>query len=419
MSVDQVQVELDDAGLGFAVDVGVLSRERKTSVEVVRFAYSQAYLEDTAKAFAIDPELSLFPGDFFARRSNRLFGIFRDTAPDRWGRVLMERREALDAHRAQRKPRWLSEWDFLLGVSDFARVGALRLREVGDEKRYLDHRALGVPPATRLRELEAICLALDEAGSEERSEYESWLRQLLAPGSSLGGARPKATYSATDGTLWIAKFPAKQDRHDVGAWEFLAHELAERAKLRVPQADCLKLTAAHHTFAVRRFDRSAAGRHLYMSAMTALQLDDGDSASYLDVAQALQDLGDPETLAEDLAELYRRLVFNVLVGNRDDHLRNHGFLRGADGWRLAPAFDLNPNPDKSEHALTLDETTARPSVAAVRATSELYRLSSAGAARIETEVRAAFDDWRHMARQIGIPRHEIERLSAVIDPARE
>jgi serine/threonine-protein kinase HipA len=369
VSADQVRVVLDDSELGPAVDVGLLSRERKGSAEVVRFAYWQSFLQD-ATAFAIDPELPLFPGDFLAAGLSGLFGIFRDTSPDRWGRVLMERREALEAHDAQRKPRRLTEWDFLLGVSDFARMGALRLREIGGEGRFLDHRALGAPPAARLRELEAISLALDEPGAEEKTEYEAWLRQLLAPGSSLGGARPKATYSATDGTLWIAKFPGKQDRHDVGAWEFLAHELAGRAKVRVPEAECLALTAAHHTFAVRRFDRSGGGRRLYMSAMTALQRNDGDSASYLDVAQAVQDLGDPQTLAEDLAQLYRRVLFNVLLGNRDDHLRNHGFLRGRGGWRLSPAFDLDPNPDKAEHALALDEASSHPSVAAVRAGTE-------------------------------------------------
>jgi serine/threonine-protein kinase HipA len=217
--------------------------------------------------------------------------------------------------------------------------------------------------------------------------------------------------------LWIAKFPGRQDRFDVAAWEFLAHELAARARISVPPARLLKLGSEHHTFAVSRFDREGERRRLYASATTMLVRNDGDPASYLDIAQALQDHGDPETIASDLAELYRRAIFNVLVGNRDDHLRNHGFLRNAGGWSLAPAFDVNPNPDKDEHALALDGSSALPSVAALRRTGELYRLSNRAASKIEREVRKAFDGWRTLAGSIGIPRREIQRLEAIIDPA--
>lgn len=418
MTADRVSVVLDDARLPGPLDVGILSHERKGSVEVIRFAYSERWLHEATVAFPIDPELPLYPGDIFPRAGSLLFGIFRDTSPDRWGRVLMERREALEARKEGRRPRRLGEWDFLLGVSDATRIGALRLREIGGEARFLDHHVLGAPPSARLRELQSITLALDEPDSEDRPEYEAWLRQLLAPGSSLGGARPKATFTGTDGTLWIAKFPARQDRYDVGAWEHLAHELARRAKIRVPAAQQLELGGAHHTFAARRFDREGARRRLYTSAMSLLSRSDGDPGSYVDIAQALQDNGDPETLGEDLAELYRRVVFNVLVGNRDDHLRNHGFLRGRSGWRLAPAFDVNPNPDKDEHALALDESSTLPSIEIVRATAELYRLSRSAAMLIEQEVRAAFDDWPAMAESAGIPRREIQRLSSVIDATR-
>ncbi|MCC6899378.1 MAG: type II toxin-antitoxin system HipA family toxin [Polyangiaceae bacterium] len=419
MNADQVAIVLDDARLDAPVEVGRLSRDRRGSTEVVRFAYSEPWLARVRDAFPLDPELPLGPGDFFSTAKSGLFGVFRDTSPDRWGRVLMERREALEARHEGRRPRQLGEWDFLLGVSDITRIGAVRLREVGGEGSFLDHRLLGAPPAARLRELQAIALALDEPGSEERPEYEAWLRQLLASGTSLGGARPKATFSATDGTLWIAKFPGRQDRYDVGAWEFLAHQLAGRAQIRVPEAQLMKLGGEHHTFAVQRFDRQADRRRLYASAMTLAVRDDGDAASYLDIAQALQDHGDPHTIAPDLAELYRRAAFNVLIGNRDDHLRNHGFLRDRLGWRLAPAFDVNPNPDKHEHALALDGSAGIPSITALRATRELYRLSESQAARIEQAVRQAFEDWRAIARSVGIPRREIDRLAAVIDPSLE
>lgn len=417
MTEEAVHVVLDDAQLEAPVDVGVLSRQSRGRTEVVRFAYSDAWLSEVPEAFPLDPELSLHPGDAFPAAGKSSFGVFRDTAPDRWGRVLMERREALEARRDGRRPARLGEWAFLLGVSDATRMGALRFR-ASDGSRFLDDRTLGVPPATRLREIEAAALAIDEPDSEERPEYETWLRLLLAPGTSLGGARPKATFSAPDETLWIAKFPGRQDRHDVGAWELFAHRLAERAHIQRPEARQMKLGADHHTFLVRRFDRDSGRRRLYASAMTLAAKDDGEPASYLDIAQAVQDHGDPLTIASDLAELYRRAVFNVIVGNRDDHLRNHGFLRGPGGWRLAPAFDVNPNPDKGEHALSLDESSAVPAVATVRSTRALYRLRETDADRIEGEVRGAFEDWRSVARDTGITRREVQRLDAVIDVER-
>jgi serine/threonine-protein kinase HipA len=417
MIADAVDVVLDDALFDAPVEVGVLSREGRGETEVIRFAYSDAWLSSVPRAFPIDPELPLHPGDTFPSARRILFGVLRDTAPDRWGRVLMERREALEARREGRRPARLGEWAFLLGVSDVARIGALRLRG-RDDPRYLDDRLLGVPPATHLRELEAAALALDEPDSEERPEYETWLRLLLAPGTSLGGARPKATFSDPDGTLWIAKFPGRQDRHDVGSWELFAHRLSVKAHIHRPEARQTKLGSDHHTFVVKRFDREAGRRRLYASAMTLAAKNDGELASYLDIAQAVQDHGDPQALESDLAELYRRAVFNVLVGNRDDHLRNHGFLRGPEGWRLAPAFDVNPNPDRDEHALTLDGSSAVPDVATVRSTRELYRLREADAARIEDEVRRAFEDWPSMARGLGIGSREIQRLETVIDPGR-
>ena len=416
MTLERAVVILDDARLGAPVEVGVLSHTRKGAAEVVRFSYSDAWLA-RAEAFPVDPSLPLFPGDQFPGGGRASYGIFRDMAPDRWGRVLMERREAIEAREDSRKPRRLQEWDFLLGVSDATRMGALRLREPAGAQRFIDHRVLGVPPAARLRELEAVVRALDEPGCEDRPEYAAWLRQLVAPGSSLGGGRPKATFSAADGTLWMAKFLGRQDRFDVGAWELLAHRLAGRAKIRVPDAHVEKLGSGHRTFAVQRFDREGERRRLYASAATLIGREDGEAASYVEIAQAIQDHGDPARIGADLAELYRRVVFNVLVGNRDDHLRNHGFLRGPGGWHLSPAFDVNPNPDKDEHALALDDTSALPSVAAVRRTRDLYRLSSAGASRIEGQVRAAFEDWRDLAATIGIPRREIERLGTLIDPS--
>jgi serine/threonine-protein kinase HipA len=311
----------------------------------------------------------------------------------------------------------LGEWDFLLGVSDAARLGALRLR---DPLRgtWLDDREPGAPPAARLRELEAAARAFDAPGAEQRTGYADWLQQLVVPGSSLGGARPKASFVDEDGALWLAKFPAHDDRRDVGAWEHLAWQLAVRAGIDVPDARSLRFAGPRHSFCVRRFDRVDGGRRLFASAMTLVGRDDGDPASYLDIAQALQQHGDATHLHRDLHQLYRRIVFAILVGNRDDHLRNHGFLRGATGWRLAPAFDINPNPDKREHALAIDEGNPAPDVDVLRATARFYRLDAKAADAIEQDVRAAVRTWPEVAKSSGLASGDLDQLRHIIDPQR-
>jgi serine/threonine-protein kinase HipA len=286
-----------------------------------------------------------------------------------------------------------------------------------DDARWLDDRVPGVPPAARLRELEAAARAIDEQDAQARPEYSEWLRMLVVPGSSLGGSRPKASFSDEDGALWLAKFPANDDRRDVGAWEFLAHELARAARIDLPEARLARFASRHHTFCVKRFDRAGSSRRMYASAMTLLQRDDGEAASYLDLAEALQLQGDAARLESDLHQLYRRIAFNILVGNRDDHLRNHGFLRGATGWSLAPAFDLNPNPDAREHALAIDETNPRPDLATLRSTAPYYRLEEASAARIEFQVLTAVRTWRRIATRLGLSPDDLQALAGVLEPS--
>ncbi len=412
---DEVELWLDDASLCDAPSrVATLMRAGQRGRELVRLRYDAAWLARRDRGFALDPELPLTPGDFFPRAGQALFGVLRDLAPDRWGRVLMERREAEEARSANRAARRLTDWDFLVGVNDVARLGALRLRDPLTS-RWLDHRAPGVPPATRLRELEAAARAIDAGDAESHAQYSDWLRLLVVPGSSLGGARPKASFVDADGSLWLAKFPSRDDRRDIGAWEFVAHELARRAGLDVPSSRLERFGSAHRTFCVARFDRAGASRRMYASAMTLLQRDDGDTASYLELAEALQLQGDAEHLDSDLQQLYRRIAFSILSANRDDHLRNHGFLRGATGWRLAPAFDLNPSPEKSEHALAIDETDPRPSLDTLRSTARFYRLSAARAAQIEREVSAALATWRDLASALGLASSEVELMASVFE----
>jgi serine/threonine-protein kinase HipA len=229
----------------------------------------------------------------------------------------------------------------------------------------------------------------------------------------MGGARPKACFSETDGRLWIGKFPARDDRYDVGAWEFVVHQLAQAAKVDVPQARLERLTDRYGTFCVVRFDRAGRQRRMFASAMTLLERRDGEGgASYLDLAELIADQGASKHVEEDLAQLFRRVVFNVLVSNRDDHLRNHGFLRVPSGWRLAPAYDMNPSLEKHEHSLALDESSPEPRISTVVETAEFYRLTSKEAVRIVAQVRTAVSGWKATAQAIGLPRAEVQRMEA-------
>lgn len=411
---ERFDIVLDDQTLGPRTRVGTLYREASRAGEVISFAYDDAYLA-LPWSLEIDPELPLHRGRIH-RGEGGLFGVLGDTAPDRWGRVLIERREVLEARQDGRRRRRMSEWDFLVGVSDEARIGALRLRESEPPYGYVDGREHSVPPFARLRELEDIARKLSHDDAEDRPEYASWLARLIAPGTSLGGARPKATFRGQDGELWLAKFPSHDDRRDVGAWEYFAHQLASAAGIQMPEARLLDFRRRYHTYAAKRFDRQSGSRRLYASAMSLLCLSDGAQASYLDIAEVIQLRGDPQVIADDLAQLYRRIVFSILIANRDDHLRNHGFLRAPGGWRLSPAFDINPNPDKLEHAMAIDDADPTPSVANLRASHRFYRLTDAGAADIEASVRAAVRDWPSHARKLGLSKSDQRQLADIIDP---
>ena len=408
------EVFLDAAELGPLQKVGVLYRQAERTDLPSSFEYDRGWLE-SEHAFLLDPRLSLWVGEQYPADRAPAFGVFMDSAPDRWGRVLMDRREANLARCEQRRPRVLQELDFLLGVQDVTRMGGLRFRDAG-RGAYLDDSERAIPPVTSLRELAAISRRIEEPGVEELPEYPRWLAMLITPGSSLGGARPKANFTETDGQLWIAKFPAHGDRYDVGAWEHLVHRLAERAGVRVPASRSEALTDRYHTFCVRRFDRTEgmASRRMFSSAMTLLEHQDGDDGgSYLDLCEFLANHGAEHVIDVDLAQLFRRVVFNVLVGNRDDHLRNHGFLREPTGWRLAPAYDMNPNPHKADHALLLDDSVAAPDVDVVVATAELYRLDRQATSRIVDEVSTVVATWKDLARGSGLPRSEIELMETV------
>ena len=396
---DQIWVWFDDPGFGSLQHIGTLSHGERGSV---RFAYEPTWLKH-AHAFPLDPELDLFAGEFFPGDSN--FGVFMDSCPDRWGQILMKRLEAVEAKEEGRTPRTLGPWEFLLGVQDCTRMGALRFSRPG-EQIFLANEVLSAPPVARIAELQAVAYELTRKKQDDLGKIREWLKVLVAPGSSLGGARPKANLVDEDGSLWIAKFPSADDDYDVAVWEMLLQGLAQECGIAVPESRLLQIGGGYHTFLVKRFDRIGGNRRFFASAMTMLGHIDTEDASYLEMAEFLATYGEADHIAQNLEELFTRVVFNVATANRDDHLRNHGFIRSPDGWHLAPAFDMNPSFRKDEHVLSLDLYNRQPDLEVVLATADYYRLELGRARKIVNDVCKVVGGWKARARKLGLTSQE-------------
>ena len=319
--------------------VGTLRSDVAKGKEHFSFAYDKAWLQSEF-AQQIDPELNLYVGDQHNKESQN-FRVFLDSCPDRWGRLLMKRREALTSRQEKRRPNVLNESDYLLGVHDMYRMGALRFK-LELEGNFLDNNEqLAAPPITSLPELEHAVLQIEKTKDLDDPDYLKWLNMLISPGSSLGGARPKSCVVDKENNLWIAKFPNHLDDYDVAAWEYVTYQLAIDAGITMSECRLEKFNSQYHTFLTRRFDRTPESRLHFTSALTQLRYYDGEyDASYLELAQFLTDHG--SNTKQDLAELWRRIVFNIAVSNTDDHLRNHGFIYNKGGWLLSPAYDINP-----------------------------------------------------------------------------
>jgi serine/threonine-protein kinase HipA len=397
-------IEVDVQVAGKDVPAGRLWTHGHGQSESATFSYREDYLQ-RADAYALDPALPLQSGQHQTAVGRPLFGAMSDCAPDGWGRRLVRRAEAQRARDAGTQQRALAEVDFLLGARDDLRQGALRFRGHEGEQ-YLDADDEGV---AHLIGLARLLNAAEELEGDEPTSDD--LRLLLHGGSSLGGARPKAHVLDTDGRLAIAKFPAPQaDDWDVIRWEAVALTLAANAGITIPEHE-LHVIEKRPVLIVRRFDRDTTRRIGYVSAMTMLQAKDGEQASYLEIAQVLEERS-PDA-GSDLRELWRRIVFTILISNTDDHLRNHGFLRKSTaGWSLSPAFDLNPNPEgeAKQLATAIDENSAEASLTTALEVAELFRLSEARAAAIVGEVSAATERWRNVAQAMGLGTREIERL---------
>ncbi|BBP00811.1 type II toxin-antitoxin system HipA family toxin [Sulfuriferula nivalis] len=405
----KLEVWLDVDFIPEITRVGTLSHDKGQ----VRFAYDANWLKNPLK-FIIDPNLSLDAAPFYPNPDTGNFGIFLDSSPDRWGQTLMKRRELLEAKDQGRAARTLYAWDFLVGVQDETRQGALRFRYEG-EIEFLAGDKLSAPPITSLGELESIARELTNKRIDDLNALRKWISVLVAPGASLGGARPKANFVDNDGSLWIAKFPSRYDQINVAAWEMVTHTLAKNAGINVPSAKIMRFNSDHHTFCIKRFDRTESNRVFYASAMTMLKKIDSENSSYLDIAQSIQTHCAAENIASDLAQLFRRVAFNIAVSNRDDHLRNHGFILNKNGWSLAPAFDMNPNIDKAEHVLNIDDSDNRPDMNTVLSTSDFYGLKTERAEQIVDEVLGAVGMWHQAAQRVGLHKGEIELMESAFD----
>ena len=401
MQVNKLEVWLDALHCGDAVLVGYLSNDHGQ----LRFEYEKNWLRHFAR-FAIDPDLPLGPGVYFPKKQLGNFGCFLDGSPDRWGQMLMKRRETLEAKDQGRQPHNLYHWDFMVGVQDCTRQGALRLK-VAESKEFVSNHLLSAPPLAQLAELEAVARELTNQRLDDLDALRRWLAVLVAPGASLGGARPKANFTQPDGGLWIAKFPSREDQYDVGGWEWVIHALAIKAKINVPEAKALRFGKNFHTFCVKRFDRQEGRRIYYASAMTLLCVQESEGHSYIELAQILLTRGDPATLRIDLEELFRRVIFNLCVSNRDDHLRNHGFIYDGKNWKLSPAFDINPNVDHPTHVLNLNATSNIPDLKTVMESASFYDLTQVRAQQICDEVLTAVSTWKQEAKLLGMGAVEI------------
>ncbi len=384
--------------------VGSLRSDLIKGKEHFRFVYHADWL---ASPFAqkIDPDLHLFSGDQFSNEPQQNFRIFLDSCPDRWGRLLMKRREAALANQQGLRPKNLTEMDYLLGVHDTYRMGALRFK-TDLHGPFLDNSdRLTAPPISSLRELEYAAAQMESDAAMDDPDYIKWLFMLISPGSSLGGARPKSCVINNDQSLWIAKFPSRYDDHDVGAWEYLTHQLALDAGIKMSECRVEKFGSHHHTFLTKRFDRTPHSRLHFTSALTQLGYYDGDyDASYLELAQFLTEKGANAKM--DLEQLWRRIVFNIAVSNTDDHLRNHGFIYQNGGWLLSPAYDINPVVASTGLHLNITDSDNRLDFSLAMEVAEFFQLSKKRAADVKDEILASVQKWKSLATDLGLSRNE-------------
>lgn len=389
--------------------MGVLSAHFAKGKKAFSFEYDKAWLLSEQR-HVLDPDIQFFSGPQFSMKKEN-FGVFLDSMPDTWGRTLMKRRAAQQAKERGEQASALYDIDYLLGVYDESRMGALRFKTHPEGPFLDDNKHTLTPPWSSIRELQYAAERFEN--DENNEEIKDWLAILMAPGSSLGGARPKANIMDEHNELWIAKFPSKNDTVDKGAWEFLAYRLAIGAGIQMTPCIVRKIAGNHHTFFTKRFDREKKDRIHFASAMTMTGNNEDTirdhPASYLDLAEFIQTYG--TNVKENLHELWRRIVFNIAISNTDDHLRNHGFILKDEGWVLSPAYDLNPSTEKNGLSLNIDMDNNALDVDLARSVGAFFRLDRPLMDKIIQEVLESVSQWEQVADQIGISRAEKEFMS--------
>lgn len=394
-----------------SLPMGVLHSEHLRGKEIFSFEYNPEWIK-SEHVQLLDPQLQMYTGIQYQRDKEKSnFGMFLDSSPDRWGRILMRRREAALARLDNRPENHFFETDYLLGVYDEHRMGALRFKEIIEGPYLNDNKEFATPPWTSIRELEEISLKLEINDIVDDPDYLKWLSMLIAPGSSLGGARPKASVLDTKKHLWIAKFPSRNDDTDMGAWEAITYEMALQAGIRMSHSQAKKFNNNHHTFLTKRFDRTDSGERVHFaSAMTLLGYNDGqdfsEGASYLELLEFIVRNG--ADAHADLEELWRRIVFSICVSNTDDHLRNHGFILTPSGWKLSPAYDINPNENGNGLKLNISESDNALEIDLAMEVAPYFRLDASQAHKIVKQVKRSVLEWRKIAKKYGISKNNLE-----------
>ena len=406
----RITVYADFDFLSTPQEIGILGYEHVRGKGHFVFEYSRQWLKQYG-GILLSGDLMNVPSLQHPRGNDNVFGFVKDSFPDRWGRLLLDRRERLTAQSEGRPTRMLTNYDYLIGIEDFTRMGGIRYKEedsdgyINASDKYL------VPPIESLRALCDACHEIELAEERKELPEQRWLDQLIDPGTSLGGARPKANVVDTDGTLYVAKFPSKKDLENTELIEHFSHHLAAKAGIHVAKTRTIRISKDRDLLLSERFDRTKDGRRIHFaSAMSLLGLDDGAGSStgngYLDIVDFI--LHGCTDVRQNLRELYRRVAFNVMFGNTDDHFRNHGFLLTPKGWTLSPAYDINPGA-KPHQCLLIDSYTEQSDINALLSASENYMLERQEAAEIIDGVRATIKDWRMIATELQIP---IKQLAA-------
>ncbi len=413
--MDRLFVYADFVWLAAPTLVGELSFDSVRGNETYSFSYDKEWLAKYGDIF-LSEDLQNFPGVQYTRPERDIFSCFSDALPDRWGRTLLNRREQIAAADEKRPVKRLTSFDYLMGIDDASRVGGFRFTKTkGGEFINVDLN-LRVPPLTSVRELIHAAHEIEESEEKQQLPAKKWLVQLLHPGTSLGGARPKATVVDEDGKLTVAKFPSRKDDYDVALWEHFCHVMGRKAGLNVAETRIIN-GENHHVLLSKRFDRNGEGKRIHFaSALTLLGLEDGDNAStgfgYPDIVDFIIQHG--SNVEQNLEELYKRVAFYIIVGNSDDHFRNHGFLLTRKGWELSPAYDINPTLQENQ-SLLINRSTNESDLNILLESANDYMLSKDKAARIISEVKEAMKSWQTEARRIGIPIRDIDVFAPRID----